>query len=122
MTVHELSIALSLLDLACEQARAAGDVRVDAVCIRVGRLSGVAKDALLFCFDAAARGTAVEGARLDIEDVPLTIYCQQCAAERQLDSIQHWRCPVCEQPALDIVRGRELELAALEVSDCAAHR
>ena len=120
--MHELSIALSLIELACDKVRAVGDVRVEAVCIRVGRLSGVATEALSFCFDAAARGTAVEGARLHIEDVPLTIYCPQCAAERQLDSIQHLRCPVCEQPALDIVRGRELELAALEVSDCAAYR
>lgn len=119
--VHELSVALSLVDVACEKAGALGDVRVDAVYVRLGVLSGVVKDALSFCFEAAAKGTAVEGARLEIEDVPVTILCPLCAAERQLASIQHLRCPICDEPTPDVIDGRELELAALEVSDRAPH-
>lgn len=66
--MHELSIALSLVDLASEKAAALGDVRVDAIFIRVGPLSGVVRESLLFCFDEAARGTAIDGARLEIQD------------------------------------------------------
>lgn len=69
--MHELSVAISLVDAACERLDALGDVRVEAVCVRLGPLSGVVKDALLFCFDAATQGTRLEGARLDIEDAPL---------------------------------------------------
>jgi hydrogenase nickel incorporation protein HypA/HybF len=65
--VHELSVALALVDAAADQARALGAVRVQAVFVRLGARSGVVKDALLFCFDAAAQGTAIEGARLEIE-------------------------------------------------------
>ena len=91
--MHELSVALSLVDAACEKAGALGDVRVDAVYVRLGALSGVVKDALSFCFEAAAKGTAVEGARLEIEDVPVTVLCPRCAVERRLASVQHLRCP-----------------------------
>jgi hydrogenase nickel incorporation protein HypA/HybF len=119
--VHELSVALSLVDAACERAAALGDVRIDAVYVRLGALSGVVKDALSFCFEAAAKGTAVEGARLEIEDVPATILCPRCSLERRLASIQHLRCPICDEPAPDVIDGRELELAALEVSDRAPH-
>lgn len=119
--MHELSIALSLLDMTCERLRTLGDVRVDAVHIRIGRFSGVERDALAFCFDGVVKGTAIQGARLEIEDVPLTIDCRRCECERRVDDIQHLRCPVCGEPAHAIVAGRELELAALEVSD-AAHR
>jgi hydrogenase nickel incorporation protein HypA/HybF len=120
--VHELSVALSLVDVACDKVATLGDVRVDAVCVRLGPLSGVVKEALAFCFEAAAQGTPLEGARLDIEDVPLTVFCPFCSTERQLASIQRLRCPVCDEPTPDVTGGRELELTALEVSDHAPHR
>jgi hydrogenase nickel incorporation protein HypA/HybF len=113
---------MSLVDVACERAGALGEVRVEAVCVRVGLLSGIVKEALLFCFEAAAKGTSVEGARLEIEDVPVTVLCPLCVTERQLSSVQHFRCPVCDAPTPDVIGGRELELTALEVSDDAPNR
>jgi len=64
--VHELSITQSIVDLVAE--RTPGRTVV-AVHVRVGRLSGVLPDAMLFCFDLAAAGTPVEGARLEIQEV-----------------------------------------------------
>jgi hydrogenase nickel incorporation protein HypA/HybF len=115
--MHELSVALSLVDLACEELSRLGAVRVDSLHLRLGALSGVVKDALLFSFDAAAQGTAVEGARLEIEDVAATVWCRDCAAERVLAQLARRRCPVCNAVAADIVRGEELELVRLEVVD-----
>jgi len=120
--MHELSVALSLVEVACEKIAALGHPRVDAVCVRIGPLSGVVREALSFCFEAAAHGTPLEGARLEIEDVPLTAFCPTCSTERQLTSIQHLRCPVCDQATPDVWGGRELELTALEVSDHASDR
>jgi hydrogenase nickel incorporation protein HypA/HybF len=120
--VHELSVALSLVEVACEKVAILGNPRVDAVSVRIGPLSGVVKEALSFCFEAASQGTPLEGARLEIEDVPLIVFCPNCSAERQLASIQHLRCPVCGQPTPDVCGGRELELTALEVGDDAPDR
>jgi hydrogenase nickel incorporation protein HypA/HybF len=120
--VHELSIAISRIEAACGKAATLGDVRVEAVCVRIGPLSGVVKEALSFCFDAAAQGTAIEGARLEIEDVPAVVFCPHCSEERQLASVQHLRCPVCGELTPEVTSGRELELTALEVYDSAAHR
>ena len=77
-------MAMSLVELACEKASGLGDVRVEALHLRLGALSGVVKEALLFSFDVAAEGTPVAGARLEIEDVPLTVRCPRCAVEREL--------------------------------------
>jgi hydrogenase nickel incorporation protein HypA/HybF len=115
--MHELSIAVSIVDLACEELSRLGAVRVDAVHVRVGPLSGVVRDALLFSFDAATAGTSLQGARLEIEDVPVTVWCVACGAERALASLAHRRCPVCDTLTPDIVRGEELEVVGLEVVD-----
>jgi len=115
--MHELSIALSLIEAATEKAEFLGAVRVEALHLKLGPLSGVVSEALRFSFELAAAGTPIEGARLEIEEIPVVVFCQTCKAEQQLPSIQCFRCPVCDTPTPDVVRGRELELAALEVTD-----
>lgn len=121
--MHELSIAIGLVQLACEEASRQGDVRVDALHLRLGPLAGVVREALLFSFDVAAAGTAIEGATLAIEEVPLVVRCPCCEQDRVLPSTQSFRCPACGAPTPEVVRGRELELVALEVTDRAApHR
>ena len=68
--MHELSIATNIVDIACEEAERQGDLRVDAVYLNLGALSGVVKDALLFSWDLACEGTCIAGARLAIRDTP----------------------------------------------------
>lgn len=113
--MHELSIALDLVDLASDRLRDLGAARVDAVHLRVGPLSGVVREALLFSFAVAATGTPVQGARLEIEDVAVTAWCAACDSERKLDSIARRRCPVCDAVTPEIVHGEELELVGLEI-------
>jgi hydrogenase nickel incorporation protein HypA/HybF len=121
--VHELSIALSLVELASEEAGRQGDVRVEALRVRLGTLAGVVEEALAFSFDLAAEGTPVQGARLEFLRVGVAIRCARCHEERELPDIRHFRCPVCGTPSADVVRGREIELVAMEVTDRApAHR
>lgn len=65
--MHELSIAVSLVETICEELPALGAVRVSTVNLRVGALSGVALDALSFAFDLATDNTQIAGAQLHIE-------------------------------------------------------
>jgi len=112
--MHELSIALSIIECASEEATRHGG-KITAVHLRLGRLSGVVKDALLFAYDLACEGTPLVGSRLLIEEVPVVVFCSQCDAERELASIQSFCCPVCGALTPDVVHGRELELVALEL-------
>ncbi len=116
--MHELSIAVSLIETASDELGKAGGraPRVLALHLRLGLLSGVVKEALLFSFDLAAEGTPIAGARLDIEEVPVVVFCAGCAAPRTLATIQDFRCPVCGQPTPEVLSGRELELKSMEVS------
>jgi hydrogenase nickel incorporation protein HypA/HybF len=118
--MHELSIALELVDIALAEARRLGDVRVVAVHLRAGPLSGVVPEALRFSFDVAAAGTAIEGARLEIEPEAVAVWCATCAEARTLADMQHRRCPVCDRPTPDLLSGDGLELTALEVADHAS--
>ncbi len=112
--MHELSIALSIVDMATEEAERQGG-RVAAVHLRLGPLSGVVKEALRSAYGLAREGTALATAELVVEDVPLVGYCRACDAARPLPSVWELRCPECGGPTPEIVSGRELEVFALEV-------
>ena len=113
--MHELSIALSIVEMAEEEARRQGATEVKAVHLKLGLLSGVVQEALRFSYGVSCDGTMLEGSRLVIEEEPVVIYCHCCEAERCLDSLQSFVCPDCGTLAPKVVRGNELELVAMEI-------
>lgn len=113
--MHELSIACDLVEIAEAAARQAHAERVAVVYLRLGTFAGVVKEALLFGYETATKGTLLEGSRLEIEEVPLVVYCSACQQESQLPSIQSFQCPVCEHPVTEIRHGKELELTSMEI-------
>lgn len=113
--MHELSIALSILDVAAEEAERAGGGRVAAIHLRLGPLSGVVKEALLSAYELAREGSDMAATELVIEEMPLVGYCPACAAPQTLRSPQQLCCPTCGSATAEILSGRELEVRALEV-------
>lgn len=113
--MHELSIATTLIDEVEKHRAGAGGGRVIAVTLRIGRLSTVQEGPLRYCFSWASQGTAVSGARLEIINVPVRIWCAACATEREFPGIQRLACPECGQLSGDIRAGRELDLESIEL-------
>ena len=113
--MHELSIALGIVDAAAEEAGRRGARRVAAVHLKVGPLSGVIPDALRSAFELAREPEpVVAAAELVIEEVPVAAWCPACSAERAVP-FPELRCPVCDTPTPEVLRGRELEVVALEI-------
>jgi hydrogenase nickel incorporation protein HypA/HybF len=119
--MHELSIAMGIVDAALEEAQQRG-VHVTGVHLRLGALAGVVKDALLFSYEVACQDTPLEGSRLIVEDVPVVVLCPRCDERKTLLSVQQFTCPDCGAPTGNIVQGKELEVFALEVEDSPAER
>jgi hydrogenase nickel incorporation protein HypA/HybF len=115
--MHELSIAMSMIEIAGEEAARLGSGAVVSVHLKLGPLSGVVKDALLFSYEVAASGTLLEGSRLIIEEVPVMVFCQSCSQQREIETIQHLCCPVCGELTPDVIQGRELQIVAMEIED-----
>ena len=112
--MHELSIALSILEIVEEEAVRQGG-RVAAVHLKLGPLSGVVKGALVSAYDLACEGSAVGRAELVVEEVPVTAYCPACDGVRTIVSVQELCCPDCGGPTPEVVSGRELEVVAMEI-------
>ena len=111
--MHEMSVAMSILDIADEQARAAGARVINRVELDLGGLAGIEVESLRFCFTAARRGMAAE-AELVINEIPGRARCAQCGTECMLE-MPMALCPECGGLALEILQGRELRVRSLNV-------
>lgn len=67
--MHELSIAIGILDAAEEEAENRGGARIIAIYLKVGALSGVVPDALLAAYELARENTPLSDCRLVMEEV-----------------------------------------------------
>ena len=115
--MHELSIAMSIVDSAREEAARHGATRINAVHLQVGALAGVVKDALLFSFAIACEDPLFDGCELLIKDVPVIAYCPKCCERQTIESIQTLACPRCGALTADVVEGRELLVTAIEIEE-----
>jgi hydrogenase nickel incorporation protein HypA/HybF len=113
--MHELSIALGVLDVAEKEAERHGGATVSAIYLKLGPLSGVVKEALLSAYDLAREGTSFAQCDLRIEEIPIRAYCSKCDAERPVESMQMLCCAVCGTPSPEVLTGRELEVSAMEI-------
>jgi hydrogenase nickel incorporation protein HypA/HybF len=113
--MHELSIAMNILELVEEESRRRGGLKVVAVHVRLGALSGVAKYPLLFSYETACQDTPLAISHLVIEEVPGVIYCKSCDAQRPAGDPDWFCCAVCGSLSSELVQGKELEVVSLEV-------
>ncbi len=113
--MHELSIAMSIVDIAAEELERQGGGAVVAVHLKLGPLSGVVKEALTSAFELAREGSPLENSTLEIEDVPIVVFCPQCQCEQPASSLQEMCCRTCGTLSPDIISGRELEIVAMEI-------
>ncbi len=112
--MHELSIALALVD-EVEQIRARE--RASNVCgisVSLGELCGVEREALEFCFPFAAEGTCVERAKLIINEVKTEVLCAECG-QRSNPEMPCIICAGCGSSNVRITGGCDFIISSVEL-------
>jgi hydrogenase nickel incorporation protein HypA/HybF len=116
--LHELAIAESIVGIS---ARHADGRRVTKVYLKVGHLRQVVPSALAFGFGLVAQGTPVEGAELEVQQIPAAGLCRDCGEETRLESFP-LQCRACGGFDLEILQGEELFVESLEMEETPASR
>jgi hydrogenase nickel incorporation protein HypA/HybF len=115
--MHEMGIALEVIDIVQASIPAdTANARVKRVNLKVGKLSAVVASSLRFCFDVSVKGTALENAELNIQEVPVTARCEDCRHQWDIDQ-PVFRCPDCNSSRIEMLSGRELDIESIEIED-----
>jgi hydrogenase nickel incorporation protein HypA/HybF len=112
--MHEFGITQNIVAIATDHAQG---IPVTRVTLEIGMLSAVMAEAIRFCFDVCSQGTVLEGATLDIIEIPGRARCQDCGAETLIDQ-PFGLCESCDSSHLSIIAGEELRIKELEVAEC----
>ncbi len=112
--MHEMSIAQNLIEIIEEEMEKHGAKGLRSVRLHIGKLSAVVPEALSFCFGVITEGTALGGARLDMEIIPLQGHCQGCGDEFEIVDYA-FVCPSCGSTRIETIAGQELSIVELEV-------
>ncbi len=112
--MHELSLMDRVRELALAQAEGHGASRITAIRLRIGALAGVDPDALRFAHEVVMAETIAAGSQLELELVAARCQCAPCGAPFEaMDGV--CICPRCGAISGELLQGRELELASLEL-------
>ena len=107
--MHEMSIAVPLVQQLEALAREHHAVRVESVSLAAGQMQHLVPELLVDAFAAAAEGTCAQGADLQITRVAIKVRCRACRAEFGAD-IDCFACPQCNQADVEIIEGDEITL------------
>jgi hydrogenase nickel incorporation protein HypA/HybF len=116
--MHELAVTKSIVDVVARNAVTQGAHRVVRVRLVVGRMRNFEREWVQRYFDRFAKGTVAEGARLDIDYVPIVFYCNSCGATFQLEMAtgQRMRCSECGSEDYNMITGGELLIKEMEIA------
>ena len=110
--MHEFGITQNIVAIVTENAKGA---KVQRVSLEIGKLSAIMPDAIRFCFDICTQGTILEGATLEILEIPGLGRCRQCGAEIFLDKL--FGICNCGSVQLDLITGEELKIKEIEIEE-----
>jgi hydrogenase nickel incorporation protein HypA/HybF len=110
--MHELGITQNIIAIVSENAQ---NKKVKRVSLEIGKLSAIMPDAIKFCFDICAQGTIVEGALLEIIEIPGMAKCRQCCAIFPVE--KPFGICECGSVQLDLITGEELKIKEIEVEE-----
>ena len=112
--MHELSIVMSIIEIAEENAKKANASVITEIELEIGTQSGVVREALDFAFESAKTGTMLEKARWVIHEIMALARCTSCRHEFETADL-FTPCPKCGNPFSDIFQGKELRVKSLKV-------
>lgn len=110
--MHELGITQNIIAIVSENAQ---NKKVQRVLLEIGQLSAIMPDAIQFCFDICAKDTIIEGAKLEIIEIPGMAKCRQCGNKFHVD--KPFGICECGSLEIDIISGQELNIKEIEVEE-----
>ncbi|MDZ7608006.1 MAG: hydrogenase maturation nickel metallochaperone HypA [Cyclobacteriaceae bacterium] len=110
--MHEVSIAMSILQIIEEELSRNPGKAVVKVHLQIGVLSGVVPDSLLFALEASRQNGPLKNAKISIDNLKGFAHCPDCGKKFETEDY-FGVCPECGNSRYDIISGRELLIKSI---------
>ncbi|HHO75464.1 MAG TPA: hydrogenase maturation nickel metallochaperone HypA [Deltaproteobacteria bacterium] len=114
--MHELPVTQSILDIVMKHALMNNVTRIHAINLAIGEMSDLEDEWIQRYFDYLSKDTLAQGAKLNIERVPVVLRCEVCSETFEIDikKLEDISCPACGEKKFSFVSGREYYIKNME--------
>ncbi len=114
--MHEGAIAESIVDILKQIKEENGLNRIVKVRLKIGKMSGVMVDALMFALEALkTEEDVIDGTEFEVVETDVKARCNLCNRVYEYNDVSDvvMLCEQCGMP-LDIIEGKEMEIIDVE--------
>lgn len=112
--MHELSVALGIVNIAEKETKKAHAKSVELIELEIGTLAGIEMESLDFVWETAVYNTVLEHAIKKVTVIEGKAKCMDCDTVFKIEHLYD-SCPKCQSYLKGIIQGKELKVKALEV-------
>lgn len=112
--MHELSIAMNIVDIADEETKKANANKVYEIELEIGTMSGIVLEALEFALQEAVKDSVLGNAKIKITEIQAKAKCLNCLHIFKIEDL-YSPCPNCNEFKTEIISGKELRVKSLKV-------
>ncbi len=110
--MHELAMVENIITIVQDEMAKSACSRIKEVNIRLGTLTGLDPEALMFGFETATAGSPLSGTRLVVDQISAKGRCLKCSVEFSIDDLV-FLCPECSSHDVEILQGEEFHVECL---------
>jgi len=111
--MHETALMQDLMSIAEKALQGQNVKQVNTVKLAVGVLANAMPDALAFAFEAMTQSGLLQGATLEMEQLPVQACCENCGMEYEPVGFP-FICPVCHSIYYTITQGEDIYIISLD--------
>lgn len=112
--MHEASLVRSLLRQVSDLLVAHDGESVESIRVEMGPLSGVERVLVEIAFTQQVNSTTCRGAKLLVEEVPLSAVCRDCGDQFDIDRFR-FVCPACASSQVQVTGGEAFRLLDVDI-------
>lgn len=119
--MHELSMADAMVKTVLDVAEKNDATEILEVTIEVGKLTMLNPEQLKFLLDVLVENTLLEGAEINIVELPVEVKCNSCeyTGLADMDGSDHYlaivKCPECGERNVEVIAGRECNVKNIKI-------
>lgn len=119
--MHELSMADAMVKTVLDVAEKNDAIEILEVTIEVGKLTMLNPEQLKFLLDVLVENTMLEGAEINIVELPVEVKCNSCefTGSADMDGSDHYlaivKCPECGERNVEVTAGRECNVKNIKI-------
>jgi hydrogenase nickel incorporation protein HypA/HybF len=115
--MHEGNFTQAIVDAILGELKKYPNAKPETVRVSVGEMLHLVPGSVQLHYDLMTRGTRLEGIKLELQEIPVTVRCRPCGYERAVEDHHLLMCAHCGALDVKLLSGDEILIDSIEFAE-----